>query len=80
MSPFSNTMLECIRLIFTIKFSYIGDFIAWSPTHIIQISNEESTRPGFKPLNMCLYDVLLFDSHQTTYQSNLGVHLRKQAT
>jgi hypothetical protein len=28
-------------------------------------------------MNMCVYDVLFFDSHQTTHQSNTGVRLRK---
>ena len=41
MSPFSSLPLVHIHLLFCMKFSYIGAFISWLPTHVIYASNEE---------------------------------------
>lgn len=41
-SPFASLPLVCIHL-FCIKLSYIGGCISQSPTHVIKVSNKEST-------------------------------------
>ena len=46
-SPYSSRPLVCMHLVFYVNFLYIGGLNSQRPTHVIQVSNEESTPPSY---------------------------------